>query len=159
MQKTLLNLNDTKVFAKSFSNKLKANKNGATVVGLVGDLGSGKTTFVKALARALGIRGRVSSPTFIIIKRFGLSAKTGFKNLYHLDCYRVSSKELVKLGFKEALKDKENLMVIEWADRIKSIMPKNSIWMKFSHPKYGRGRILEINQKLNIKNQNYKSKS
>lgn len=160
MKKILLGITDTAAFAKEFSKKLKPKKSGAMVVGLIGDLGAGKTTFVKTFAKALGIKSRIISPTFIIIKRFALPKdKTGFKNLYHLDCYRISSKDLIKLGFKTAIKDKENLMVIEWADRIGSIMPKDSIWLKFSHPKYGRGRVLEINQKLNIKDQNYKSKS
>lgn len=145
MKRILLGLEDTKVFAEEFSKKLKAKKSGATVVGLVGDLGAGKTTFVKGFARALGVKARVMSPTFLIVKRFNLSKnKTGFKNMYHLDSYRVSGKELIKLGFKDALKDKENLMVIEWADKIKNIMPKNSIWLKFSHLKYGRGRIVEV---------------
>jgi len=144
MQKILLSLADTKVFAEGFSKKLETKTSGATVVGLVGDLGAGKTTFVKALAKSLGVRGRVMSPTFIIIKRFNLPRnKAGFKNMYHLDCYRISSKELLKLGFKDALKDSQNLMVIEWADRIKNIMPKNSIWIKLSHPKYGKGRVIE----------------
>ncbi len=144
MKKILTGLADTKEFARNFSSKLKVSKSGATVIALIGDLGAGKTTFVKAFAKALGIRSRIISPTFIIVKRFSLAHnKKGFKNLYHLDCYRVSSRDLIKLGFKDALKDKENLIVIEWADRIKNILPKNSIWLKFSHPKYGKGRIIE----------------
>lgn len=97
---------------------------GAKVLGLAGGLGGGKTTFLQGFARGLGIKEKILSPTFIIIRRI--------KNFHHVDCYRVKeSKELLDLGFKEIISDPGNIVAVEWADRIKKIMPKETIWLGF----------------------------
>lgn len=99
-------------------------KNKAVVVGLEGDLGGGKTTFLQGLAKGLGIKGRVLSPTFIIIRRI--------ENFYHIDCYRIQKpKEILSLGFRKLTNGPKNVVVVEWADRIRRVMPKNTIWVKF----------------------------
>lgn len=96
----------------------------ATVVGLYGDLGSGKTTFVQELARALGIIETVTSPTFVIEKIYKLSTENKFDHLIHIDCYRLEkSAELEVLGFKTILNNSRNLIVIEWPEKIKDILP------------------------------------
>ena len=96
----------------------------ASVIGLVGDLGGGKTTFLQGLARGLKIRGKILSPTFIIMRRLG--------NFYHIDCYRIQKpQELLSLGFKKIIANPKNIVAIEWADRIRSIMPSNTIWLNF----------------------------
>jgi tRNA threonylcarbamoyladenosine biosynthesis protein TsaE len=107
------------------------NRKIAAILALEGELGGGKTTFVQGLAEALGVKERTTSPTFVILRRFKLHA-SGFKNLYHIDCYRLDDpKELAQLGFEEILKDPKNLVVIEWANKIKKIIPKNAIWLNF----------------------------
>jgi len=97
----------------------------ALVIGLEGDLGSGKTTFVQGLAKGLGIKDKVTSPTFVIMKEYDF--------LYHIDCYRIKSKDLLELDFKEIINQTNNIIVIEWAERVKKILPKNTIWMKFEY--------------------------
>ena len=114
------------------------------VIGLVGDLGSGKTTFVQGLARGLGIKRSVTSPTFLIIRSYKLKAKS-YKLLFHIDAYRLkSSKELSALGFKKIISDSKNIVVIEWADKIKKILPKQMIWIKFRHGKKESERVVEF---------------
>lgn len=103
-------------------NKLKRR---AFVIGLTGELGGGKTTFLQGFARGLGIKEKILSPTFVIMKRF--------KNFYHIDCYRLQKpEELLDLGFKEIISNPSNIVVIEWADKIKKIIPKNTIRIKFN---------------------------
>jgi len=98
------------------------------ILGLKGNLGSGKTTFIQGFAKGLGIKDRILSPTFVILKRF----KIKDKNFYHIDCYRIKSpKEILDLGFKEIISNSQNIVAIEWADKIKKIMPKDTIWLKF----------------------------
>src|SRR3989344_7580784 len=70
------------------------------VLGLVGDLGAGKTTFIKGLIKGLGVRGRVTSPTFLIMRKF----RGNKRSIYHIDAYRIHRRDLTKLGFKEVLK-------------------------------------------------------
>lgn len=104
--------------ARAFAKKLRPNKKQATLVTLSGKLGTGKTFFVRACARALGIRAKIISPTFVIIKSHKLKAKS-YKLFIHIDCYRLeSSKELLKLGWREILSDSRNLIFLEWPERV-----------------------------------------
>lgn len=96
----------------------------ALIIGLEGELGSGKTTFIQGLAKGLKIKERITSPTFVIMKKIGW--------FYHIDCYRVKSKDLLDLGFREII-SQPNLVVIEWAEKIKKILPKNTFWIKFEY--------------------------
>ncbi len=103
------------------------------ILALEGELGSGKTTFIQGLAQALGIKEKVLSPTFVLMKIFSLEKKP-FRNFIHLDAYRIEKpKELLRLGFRELIRDPQNLVVIEWADRIKELIPKNAIWIHLVH--------------------------
>ena len=104
----------------------------AVVLGLEGELGSGKTTFVQGLAKGLGIKERVLSPTFLVIKEFELH-HTKKTMLYHIDCYRLQSpQELLDLGFKSILANPKHVVVIEWADKVAEILPKDTKWMRLS---------------------------
>ena len=119
-----------------------AQKSKGRIFALVGDLGAGKTTFVQAFLKALGVKGRVMSPTFVIMRSYKL--KDGRK-AYHLDGYRIKKdKEFIDLGFKELIKDSNNIILIEWADRVKKLLPPGTIWLKFEHSKNSRERVIKI---------------
>lgn len=114
--------------------KLKSGKK-AIVLALEGDLGGGKTTFIQGFARGLGIKEKILSPTFVLMKHFQFNnlAIKQFNNFYHLDCYRIQEpKELLDLGFKEIFSNPQNIIAIEWADRVKKIIPKDAIFIKFN---------------------------
>ncbi len=112
----------------------RADKEGALVFALKGELGSGKTTFIQGFGRGLGIREKITSPSFLIMKRFEIpSPSFGFEYLYHFDCYRIKSRDLLGLDFEEIVSQKQNVLMIEWADRVKTILPKKVIWLKFEY--------------------------
>ncbi len=117
-------------------NELPINsKNRALLISLSGDLGGGKTTFAQGFAKGLGIQQKITSPSFVILKKFNIPrSRAGFKNFYHLDCYRIQdSKEILELGFSEMILDKNNLILVEWAEKIKEIFPTDSIWVNFKY--------------------------
>ena len=89
------------------------------VLALRGDLGSGKTTFTKYLAAALGVEKTVTSPTFVILKKYPILNSEKFNQLVHIDCYRLASiHDLESIGFFEFLEDQRNLIVVEWPESI-----------------------------------------
>ncbi len=109
------------------------------IFALVGDLGAGKTTFSRFFLRALGIEESVTSPTFVIMKKYRISESRilnpeSFSYAYHIDCYRLKApEELLVLGFADILTDKKSILLIEWADRIRDILPPDAIWIDFAH--------------------------
>ena len=114
----------------------------AFIIALEGNLGSGKTNFIQGLAAALGIKESVLSPTFLILKQFPILFK-GYTNFYHVDAYRLkSSKELLELGFEELLSNPENIIVIEWADKVGKILPKNVLNIKFVNLRKDKRKIV-----------------
>lgn len=115
----------------------------ARVFALVGELGSGKTTFVQAFLRALGIKQRITSPTFLIIRNYKLKTKN-HKLVYHIDCYRLKNpKELLQLGLNEILSEKGMIVLIEWADKIKTLLPPETKWIYFEHGSKDNERIIK----------------
>ena len=106
---------------------------GALVISLEGDLGAGKTTFMQGLADHAGITESVQSPTFVIMKFYQLSRNAFPKLLIHIDAYRITSKDLLLFGWKEFLKNKNAIICIEWGDRVKSILPKDAMTLRFFH--------------------------
>jgi len=110
-------------------------KKGALIIGLKGDLGGGKTTFLQGLAKGLGIKQKILSPTFIIIRKFQIQSakwRTKFKNFYHIDCYRIQKLgEIIKLGFEEIISNPQNIVAIEWANHIHKILPKDILALRF----------------------------
>jgi tRNA threonylcarbamoyladenosine biosynthesis protein TsaE len=112
-----------KILAKEIL-KIISKKKNALVIGLEGDLGAGKTTFIKAFAKGMGIRKRLTSPTFVLLKKY--------KNLYHIDCYRIkNAQDILALDFEEIISLPKNIVLIEWAEKIRKILPKDKIWIKF----------------------------
>ena len=109
---------------------LLQNPGTATVLGLSGDLGAGKTTFVQALAAKLGVREVVQSPTFTILKLYQTNHPE-FKQLIHMDAYRIESlDELGPLRLGELLNTPETLFAIEWPEKIMEALPGH-ILLKF----------------------------
>ena len=110
-------------------------KNHAFCLALTGELGSGKTLFVQGLARGLGISSRIQSPTFVFMKRYGLK-RSSFDNMWHIDLYRLEKdSELGAIGFSEVVTDRKNIVVVEWAERIRRHLPKDTLWIIFTHEK------------------------
>lgn len=136
----------TKKLAAQIARKVMDQKPGrnARVLALTGELGAGKTTFVQGFAKALGIKHRMVSPTFLIIRNYQLRI-TNYRMLWHIDAYRLrDAKELLPLDFKDILKDRHNILVIEWAEKIKKLLPKDAIWVRCEHGRKENERILTI---------------
>lgn len=105
----------------------------ATVVGLQGELGSGKTHFVKMLGKMMGIEEHITSPTFVIMKVYNIDFR-GFKKLIHIDAYRIEKEsELLRLGWQDLIKNPENLILVEWPERVEGLMPEDSRRIFFKH--------------------------
>ncbi|MFA7170665.1 MAG: tRNA (adenosine(37)-N6)-threonylcarbamoyltransferase complex ATPase subunit type 1 TsaE [Candidatus Paceibacterota bacterium] len=110
----------------------RAMEDGARLICLWGDLGSGKTTFTQGVAEALKVKGMVNSPTFLIMKKYPLLGEFKGMNLYHFDCYRIrSAEEIDDLGWREILADEHNLVVVEWPELIAEILPEKRIDIEF----------------------------
>jgi len=125
------NERETMKIGEMIGNFLISGKSKKRILALEGELGGGKTTFLKGLAKGLGIKENILSPTFILIRRFNIQ-NSKFKNFYHIDCYRIKErKEILKLGLKKILRDSKNIVAIEWANKIKSILPKETIFLNF----------------------------
>lgn len=108
----------------------------ALVLALKGNLGAGKTTFVQGFLRGAGIRKKITSPTFTIVKSYKVKIYKDYKKIYHIDCYRIyKSKDISNIGIKEILNNSGNVVLIEWPERIKRMLPKTAITIKL---KYGR---------------------
>ncbi len=134
---------DTATLADYLAKKILSGgeRKSAVVVSLVGELGAGKTAFTKAFMKGLGIKDTIQSPTFNIMKiyeiprlpRSARNDKGGFSSAYHIDAYRIKSADLLKLGWKEIVKDPANIVLVEWADIVKDILPKGVINIEIEH--------------------------
>lgn len=97
---------------------------------MVGNLGSGKTTFVQGLADGLGVTQSVASPTFVLMRQY----PTKSRKLYHVDLYRLEkdvTQEYKSLGLDEIAEKGGNIVVVEWAEKIRNVLPKDTIWINF----------------------------
>jgi len=139
------------MLAASFHNTRK--KKRAALLTLSGNLGSGKTTFVKCFAKALGVRAKVHSPTFVFVREYNLHKPSSrFSKIIHVDAYRMKSRrDVLQTGVREYLKDPRNIVLVEWGERISKWIPKPDLTIKFSHhtPKLRKIKVIS-----NFKNQN-----
>jgi len=112
---------ETQKIATDFAKSLK----GGEILCFYGNLGAGKTTFIQALAKALGVKENVTSPTFVLMKQYRIkNQELGIMNFYHLDVYRLnSSQDAIDLGIEEIWSDSKNIIAIEWAEKISDILP------------------------------------
>lgn len=116
----LQNEKETERLAKDFAKRIKP----GAVLAFYGDLGSGKTTFIKYLAKALGIKRRLISPTFVIRRSY----ESKNFNFHHIDLYRIrSEKEIIDLGLLELFQESKNIVAIEWAEKMERMLPRNTI--------------------------------
>lgn len=128
MQKALRTLEEFEEEARSFARGLRPRAKEAVFVTLSGELGAGKTAFVKAVAKELGVSEVVNSPTFVIEKIYLLPAGSRFKRLVHVDAYRLErGAELSPLGLSAALQDAGNLVMLEWPERVQEALPEPSV--------------------------------
>lgn len=143
-KKVSKSLKDTEILARQVLRTLrKEDTNHARVVALSGNLGAGKTAFVKAVGKLLGVKSTVNSPTFVIVKRH-LVKRGPHKTLFHIDAYRLKDeKELRDLGWEDIVKDKNNLVFIEWPERVRKAIPRHTKKIKISHRRDGH-RQFEI---------------
>ncbi len=121
--------------AARFAQTLAPRANGATIIALSGELGSGKTTFTQGVARSLGMTEPVTSPTFVIEKIYELPAEAGrgFTRLIHIDTYRLKSEaELSAIGWHEIITNPANLIFVEWPEQITGAIPEGVIELFFS---------------------------
>ena len=110
----------TKQIALILAKKLK----GGEILALEGDLGGGKTTFAKGLAKALGLKKLIASPSFLIMKVYNIK-KGRIKKFCHIDVYRLkNNKEIEGLGLVDYINKKDTVTVIEWADKINKYLKK-----------------------------------
>lgn len=129
---------ETKELAVKLAQSLKK----GDVVALFGELGSGKTTFTRFITWALGLKSRVQSPTFVILRKYESTELT----INHLDLYRLTSKdEVLEIGFNELLADKNALTIIEWPEVIADLLPKSAISIYFEY-------IDENSRKITVQN-------
>jgi len=125
-------IDDTHEAAKQLLKDTKPSSDQATVIGFSGQLGVGKTEFIRGLLRSAGIESAVTSPTYTIETVYELP-KTNFNHAYHVDAYRLEeSSDLQDVGFANRLTDPKNLILLEWANSVVDILPEKTILVDIS---------------------------
>jgi len=123
------NPRETAKIAAALAKRMK----GGEVLALIGNLGAGKTSFAQAFAKALGVKERVQSPTFIFMHEHRLKRKTGPKFFVHADAYRGGVSELRNIGIEEYFGRPDAVVLVEWADRVAGLLPRKRITVRFRH--------------------------
>ena len=119
---------------------------GGEIICLSGDLGAGKTTFTQGLLKGLKIKGPYTSPTFAIMKHYHHETRSiedttkkqvphapcsMLHDIYHIDAYRIKSKDLLELGFKDFAGKENSITIMEWPEKVKKIIPSTALWINF----------------------------
>ena len=128
---TLSSIEDTKKLGQELAKKiLKRKGEAAFIVFLDGDLGTGKTTLVKEIIFALGVKEKVKSPTFTIIEPYELNKE----NIYHVDLYRIiDPTELEIIGLREYLNESNAIIFIEWPEKSYGYLKKFDLKISLKH--------------------------
>ncbi len=132
MEITTKSAQETFELGKKIGSSLK----GGEILAFVGNLGAGKTTFIQGLASGIGIKGKIISPTFILMRKYN--------NFYHLDLYRLEGDikhEVENLGLFDIWENKNNIITIEWAEKIKDSLPKNTTFINFENLEENKRKI------------------
>lgn len=119
---------------KNLGREIASQLTGGEVIALKGELGAGKTTFVQGLAEHFGLGERIVSPTFILLREYNLENHNSIKKLYHIDLYRLDddlNRQVRELGIEDFWKGNENILLIEWAEKAKDILPSKTKWIEF----------------------------
>ncbi len=145
---------------------------GGEIICLTGELGSGKTTFAQGLLAGLGAVGPYTSPTFVVIKRYSgeisnfklqisnkiqsskfktQNERDKVRDIYHIDAYRVGAKDILGLGWEEMVSNKNNIVIVEWAEKIRRAIPREAIWIEFKHLGSNKREIKLKTQNSNVK--------
>ena len=121
-------------------------KNTAALLALSGELGAGKTTFVQALGKALGITETMQSPTYVLMKKYEIKKALPFTKLIHIDAYRLEKpEEFAALKPEQFLKDPKTLVVVEWPEKVEGALPPADLIINFSSQDAGEGeRYIEV---------------
>src|SRR3989338_6714314 len=128
-----------KILAREVLKEKKTKR--ATVISLEGELGSGKTTFTQGFAKGLGIKENPRSPTFVIMRIYSVRRKAyGVRQFIHIDAYRLKSKGFKVLNWRDFIRDPKNIILVEWGDKIKNILPKNAMRIIFKHIRHHEHR-------------------
>ncbi len=127
---------DSTLQTKKIAQLLAEELRGGEIICLAGDLGAGKTTFAQGLLKGLKIKGPYTSPTFAIVKEYKINLKFKISNLkllsvYHIDAYRITAKDLLELGFGDFVGKKNTVVILEWPEKVKKIIPEDAVWINF----------------------------
>lgn len=107
--------------------------------GLIGDLGAGKTSFVKGVATGLCLKANITSPTFVLMRVYPVKNNKIIKHLVHVDAYRIKkAAHLSGIGLEDYINDPLSLVLIEWADKVKSLIKNKKNIINFKHATSGR---------------------
>lgn len=118
----------------------KEYQNGA-ILALMGDLGAGKTTFAAGFAKGLGIKSKLISPTYILIREYQLYSQS-YAKLYHIDLYRLENQQqILDLGLKDIFDNPKNIVLIEWAEKLINLPRKHLIKINFEYLSESKRRI------------------
>ena len=130
---------ETFLLGKKIAKTLK----GGEVLALTGNLGAGKTIFTKGLAAGLGVKEIITSPTFVVMKVYSTPKSIkAINNFVHIDCYRVGRPEAIEaIGATEYFNRLDSIVLVEWAEKIKKILPKKSIRIEISIAKNNQRKI------------------
>lgn len=130
---------------RDFGAQIGAKLKGGEVFELIGDVGAGKTTFVKGLAEGLKISDDVQSPSFTISRSY--FARDNL-TLNHYDFYRLNDAGIMKMEIAESFADKQNITIVEWGENVREVLPQDRITIQINYlPEIGREIELEIPEK------------
>lgn len=126
--------------------KIARKLRGGEALALIGELGAGKTVLIKGLAAGLGIKKIITSPTFVLMKIYSIqNPESKIQHLVHVDAYRLKSgQDLIDIGLEDWLGRSDTFTAIEWADRVKDILPRKKITIKIRIDKKEKERLIEV---------------